>query len=592
MDGTRWLLTVALVLAAGIAWAADDVAVTEADDVGEAAGAAPIESRVTRDIDVDLIDLDRLREAVEGERGRDQVRLSLEQCVFLALENNQNILVTEYEPLKAAGDILAARGVFDPMLTSMATYLRASQQASPEIRQFGGIDSTEVYRTSSSTAVAGMMPWGTLYNLQFDLSKEETTWNMFWEEWAGSVTLSVAQPLLRGRRRAVNTARIRIAKRAEEAAHEQLRLVVMTTVADAIKAYWDLVGAIETVKVSQESLANAERLLDINNKRLAIGTAAAIEVLQAKAGVATRQSELIAARARVSDAEDALKHLLDMRESGLFSTKQIVPLDRPAVAGLDLDELAKSEAALEESSAAALEHRPEIALGQIEIEMARLDRGVAGDNLLPDFSVTGSLTQGGRDHFLRESFRGIRERRDKAYTVGFNASMPLGNRLARGTFQRADRTLHQAEKRLEKTKQELLLQVRLAARAVDTSQILVESNRQTRALQETNVVAEEKRLRLGVTTSYQVLQIQGDLTAAQTQEVQAQVAYEKALVDLRLAEGAILSALGIEFGAPEPERPVSYVRSVVPGRADFPGVATWVDKVRKKVAPRTDGPAD
>ena len=136
------------------------------------------------------------------------------------------------------------------------------------------------------------------------------------------------------------------------------------------------------------------------------------------------------------------------------------------------------------------------------------------------------------------------------------------------------------------------LPVRLAARAVDTSQILVESNRQTRALQETNVVAEEKRLRLGVTTSYQVLQIQGDLTAAQTQEVQAQVAYEKALVDLRLAEGAILSALGIEFGAPEPERPVSYVRSVVPGRADFPGVATWVDKVRKKVAPCTDGPAD
>ena len=63
MDGTRWLLTVALVLAAGFAWAADDVAVTEADDVGEAAGAAPIESRVTRDIDVDLIDLDRLREA-------------------------------------------------------------------------------------------------------------------------------------------------------------------------------------------------------------------------------------------------------------------------------------------------------------------------------------------------------------------------------------------------------------------------------------------------------------------------------------------------------------------------------------------------
>jgi len=78
------------------------------------------------------------------------------------------------------------------------------------------------------------------------------------------------------------------------------------------------------------------------------------------------------------------------------------------------------------------------------------------------------------------------------------------------------------------------------------------------------VAAEEKRLELGLTSSYQVLDMQDDLTAAQSQEVQAVIALEKAFVDLRLAEGSLLEFLGIEFLPPEPEPTIGFVRSVVP----------------------------
>ena len=560
----RFLAAVTMTLFAGAAWSADEAIEGATPATSGVEERIDLEREVSREINVDLIDLERLREAVEGQQGRERLRLTLQECVQLALQNNRDILVTEFEPQKAEADVFSARGEFDPLFSVTASYIRATQQLSPEYRLFSGVSSTEAYRTMSNTAVSGKLHWGTMYDVTLDVSKEETTWNSFIEEWSGNLTLTVAQPLLRGRRPSVNTARIRIAKQGEEAAEHQLRLAVMTTVAQVVKAYWDLAGATEAVKVSSEALANAERLLAISKKRLEIGTAAAIEVLQAKAGVAVRQSDLISARARVADAEDVLKHLLDMRDDGIFSAKQIIPVDRPAVGNLNIEDLAKSDEALRQSIVLALENRPEIHLALIEIENAKIQLAQAEDGMLPAVDLTGSVSQGGRDRYASELFKDIRLRSDNGYTVGFRASVPIGNRAARGLHERGQLALRQAEQRLEKTKQELMLKVRMAARAVSTSQILVESNRQSRALQETNVVAEEKRLRLGVTTSYRVLEIQKDLTAAQTQELQAQVAYQKALVELRLAEGALLPTLGIEFEPPQVEPPVSYLKSISP----------------------------
>ena len=176
--------------------------------------------------------------------------------------------------------------------------------------------------------------------------------------------------------------------------------------------------------------------------------------------------------------------------------------------------------------------------------------------------------QGKRGPLSNDVFEGIFSRDDNMFSIGVKGQVVLGNRAARGAFTRADLTAKQAETKLERTKQELMLRVRLATRALYTSQILIESNKQLSKLQETNVAAEEKRLRLGVSTSYRVLQMQTDLLAAQTQEVQARIGYEKALVDLRLAEGTVLDSLGIEFEAPEPEPPVTFVRGI--GIADPP----------------------
>jgi outer membrane protein TolC len=303
-------------------------------------------------------------------------------------------------------------------------------------------------------------------------------------------------------------------------------------------------------------MSNAERLLTLNEKRLEIGTGAAIDVVQARAGLAARQSDVISAMGTVGDATNRLRNLLNVEQGEPLQQRRLIPVNKPSPNEAEVD--------LEASLDRALEMRPEIHSAELAIESARLNKMVAKNDLLPQLDIGGSVFQGGRGPDKDDVFDGVKDRSDNSYSVNIQGSVPIGNRAARGQYQRTRIEVSEAERQLEKTKQDIMLTVRTAYTAIETNRTLVESSEQSRKLQEVNVAAEEKRLELGLTSSYQVLDIQDDLTAAQSQEVQAVIALEKAFVDLRLSEGSLLDMLGIDFVPPEPEPTIGFVRSVVP----------------------------
>lgn len=508
-------------------------------------------------IDLDAIDLDLLYEAIEAQPEEDAIEMSLAECIEIALRQNQEIAVVSFEPLKVDGDIMAAKGEFDPQLAGNMSYSHSETEASSQIQQFGGIAQLESDTSSGSASLGGRTPWGTLYNMAFTIAEDKSTFSAFAEEWSGGLGFTVTQPLLRGFGPKVVQARVRLAKVSRDIAETQVHLSVMNTVAEVVRAYVDLAGAVEQLRVSEESLRNAERLLDVNRKRLEIGTAAALDVLQAKAGLASRQSDYIAARSRIRDAEDRLKQLLDMRDDVRFADVAIRPVTQPVAEDIELSE----EAAV----AQALEHRPDVRASELEIESSQIEQRRAANDMLPQVDVEGNVFRGGRGPQDDDVFDGItKDEGDLQYGWTINASVPLGNRAARGAYHRAKINVDQSEQRLEQTRQQVILNVRLALRAVETNKVLMESNRQSVALQESNVAAEEKRLELGMTTSYRVLQVQEDLTTAQTQQVQAMINYFKSVVDLWLAEGVLLENLGVAFEPQEPVEPVGFVRSVMP----------------------------
>lgn len=530
----------------------------------QAAGQDPVEveEEIAQEIDlfetmnIDLVDLEKLRENVEVRFGGEDIRLSLMDSVHRSLGTNHDILITEYEPLRARANLRSTWGDFDPVLNASATYTEFTQSANAQTVAFGGITSIQSWSTTTQLSLDGFLPWGTQYSFFLNIDKEETTFNRFVEEFSGGAGVTLTQPILRGNGLASNFSRVRIARNNFEISHAQLEQTLLNTVAEVIRAYWDLVGAIETLRVRQKSLTNAQNLFDINERRLELGMAAVIDVLQAKAGVAARYSDVIAAHVGIADAEDRLKQLLDMRGDGYFSPDGIIPTDRPNVVAIPLEERLSMDL--------ARRYRPEMRLSELEIENAVIDQKRARNDLLPQFDASITYSQGGRNHKLRQVFRAIQENDDDTLSISLQGSLPIGNRTARGAYQNAKLTTRQAERRLLQTETDLMLNVRRAMRSVISSEALVASNNRARIIQEANVAAEEKKLRLGTTTSQNVLELEEDLTLAETQEVQSMTDYEKALIDLQLAEGTLLSNLGIAFEGQEEVPPVSYWQSVFP----------------------------
>ena len=434
-----------------------------------------------------------------------------------------------------------------------------------QIQALTRMDSIGTTQDDRALGVGGKLVYGTQYALQGTWGDEESTYGNIGKQYNHHARPHADPAGARAASgRSTNTVRIQQAKNMRTMSDAQLKLAMLKTVGDVVKSYWGLVGAVETVKVADESLRNAERLLQINETRQRIGTAADIEVLQAKAGVAVRQSEWIGTTTRSADASDMLKQALVMQDGDLFSKSIIVPTDRPNPSNAGLFDFSNYDASLDASVQRALANRPEITMSDMELANAQLEVYKSRNEMLPQLDVVGMYGQGGRDNSLHDAFQGIWSKDNFSWSIGMEGAVAINNRAARGMNTRARITERQSEERRKQTEIALQTAVHVAARNVKTSQILVESNRQAVRLQEANVTAEEKRLRLGVTTSFQVLRIQEDLTAARLQELRALISYETALVDLQIAEGTLLDNLGIKLETSSTETPVTYWESIKP----------------------------
>src|SRR6266567_729748 len=133
----------------------------------------------------------------------------------------------------------------------------------------------------------GLSP-GTQLSVNFNNSRYSTdatryTYNPFVNS---SLGFTITQPLLQGFGASLNRRFIRIARNSQKVADLTFRQQVMDTVSGIARLYTDLVSLNEDVKVKQESLRLAERLLEDNKTQVEQGTQAPIEVTRANAAVA------------------------------------------------------------------------------------------------------------------------------------------------------------------------------------------------------------------------------------------------------------------------------------------------------------------
>src|ERR1017187_10420541 len=149
----------------------------------------------------------------------------------------------------------------------------------------------------------------------------------------GYLDLQISQNLLQGLSAGVNNRDIRVAKNNVKVSNLQVKRQVITTVSAVLNLYWDLVSFNEDVRIKEQALATAEKLLDDNKKSVEIGTLSPIEVTRAAAEASSSKEDLLIAQTNVQQQEMVLKNAISRNgaASAWLDEVHIIPLDRTEV---------------------------------------------------------------------------------------------------------------------------------------------------------------------------------------------------------------------------------------------------------------------
>lgn len=386
---------------------------------------------------------------------------------------------------------------------------------------------------------------------------------------SGAFSLSLVQPLWRGAGTTVNRRFIRIANLQRDIADDVFRAQVIQTVFDVIRLYWDYVSLTQDVDVKRQALTAAERLHDDTRAQIDEGTQAPIQLTQAQALVATNRQMLNEAEGLAQQQELLLKEVLTRRgiADPALAAARIVPLT-PSPAP-ETDALPPLASLLHD----ALGHRPDLALARRQLEASNtsligsrnalrpevnLVASIQGNGLAgrpnPDLAAGSTPTDPAFVGAYRDALRQILKADYRDLAAGVQVTVPLQNRIAKADAARDLVQVRQTAIRIAQVESQVRLEVGNAWIAVQRARVSVDAAVETKRLQEEAVAVERERFDAGVSTTYNVIQMEANLALARSAEVSARGVYAKARAALDRATAATLDVHHVIVDAARGER--------------------------------------
>jgi outer membrane protein len=477
---------------------------------------------------------------------RPVIRLTPDEAVRRALENNIELAVERLNPLLQDLSLAQVRGIYRPTVTSLVNM--SSAMPLPTSLLTGG---TKVKNDTINVnaGVTQALPWygGTVTafwnNPRTDTTSSFATLN---PQYTPQIQVSLAQPLIRNfkidnTRQSLLTTAISL-----DISNTTLRARIINTEASTRNAYWDMVAAIRAVDVARQSLSLAEKLVEDNKIRVEVGTLAPIDIVQAEAEAASRRQTLTVAEATRQTAELTLKRLIVANTDDPLWNAVLDPTGTVQVESRTVD--------LEGAIKRALTDRTDLINARRTLESSDINIRYLRNQTRPDLSAT--LTYGtrglGGNTFVRQgndiidtipggwadAMRTLLKRDYPTWTVGVNFSYPIGQSTQDAQHARAKVQYQQSQAQLRALELQVATEVTNAALQVASTQQRVEAARAARTLSERRLEAEQTKFDVGMQTNFFVVQAQRDLLDAQITELRANLDYQKAIIELERVQAA------------------------------------------------------
>jgi outer membrane protein TolC len=467
------------------------------------------------------------------------VKVSLEQLIRSAVENNVAVQFARLGPAISEAQVVAAEAAFDWTLFSNANW---SNQDAPRVgTSFSGSSfSPGVDRFESLTNTTGLrrvLVGGGRLTVQQDLSYNDNSTrgqqNNPNPAQQASFTAQWDQPLLKGAGADVTQAEIRIQRNAERASVQTLRRDLIRVVSDVEKTYWELLQSYADLLILERLKERGEKTRDQLRTRAKLDANQA-QIADAVSRVERRKVDVMRAQTRIRLLSDRLKALANDPALPVGSEIQLIPADRPIDAPIRFSLL--------DSLRQAIQNRPEVQQAVIAIDDSSIRQVVARNQRLPDLNLRLQTRWASLDDNFVD------------YLIGGSFEMPIGNRRAEAEYRRRRLERMQTVLAYKNSVQTVITETKAALdRTLDSyKQIAQTADARLAASEVLRVLLLEKQFDQGISVERLDLELnrQESLAQAEREEVQSHVEYNANLADLFAAMGTLLERNRIEMVVP------------------------------------------
>lgn len=512
--------------------------------------------------------------AIVSASGLSAETLNLTEAVRQALQNNFDIRIESINPEIASDQLSIARGAFEPSFFSSVLYENSERKqnvldfvssgANPDLL----IWDEENLRLESG--IGGKTPWGLEYKFSTNLDIIDNSTNrraptfsesvysevngadapdgfnfdsygpLYTPEYESFVGVTLSQPLLRGSGPEVVQAEANIAKIEVSASELERQITITNKLVEVVNAFYDLSFGAENLRVKHEAIELAEQFHQEAQRKFEVGRASEIDVARAEVKVSEAREEAILAEDFRRDRQIALMQLIvpGWNGSSVYADYQVEVV---------FDQVSPPED-LPRVTAGALNQRPDLRLAEMRRDQEDVREVYSRSRLLPSLDLQFRYGLNGYGGDVEDTYDAIGEASEPAMAVGLTFSMPLGgNRIGKSEARLAKRRREQASLNIHKTRTEISLQVLNASRRIETFVQRLETAVKSRELAEKALAAEQKRFENGLSSSFDVLDLQTQLSDARTRELAAQVDLKKSEAELWSVSGELLPQLGVSL---------------------------------------------
>jgi outer membrane protein len=510
----------------------------------------------------------------------EQQPLTLREAIALALTNNKDIEVARDNVKIAEYDLLSVHGAYDPRFSAQSYYERIITPATSFLSGAAKVETSDI---TGTTRLEGLAPkFGGNYHIDFSSVRQTSNsqFSVLNPQYPTALTFSFAQPLGRGLRFDLPRRQIEVAKKNLSLTDAQFRQRAIEVITSVQRSYWDLVFALRNLQIQRDSLNDARTQLAHNRRMVAEGSLAPIDVVAAETQVANFEQAEFSALEDVNRAENNLKNMIAENQRAKLWNLSLIPTDQA--------DLALPQVSLPDAMNAAMQNRQELRQSDLAREINVLDQKLYRDQTKPEIDLVGSygmtgnagtltstanpLTASNEAQRVRvnelsvlaglqplppvlttpisgdlfggygQSLANLGSNQFNNFRVGVAISLPLHNRTAEGQLGHSLVEGKRIATQREQLEQLIQVEVRNALQSLTTSEARLRSAAIARSTAEQQYESEKRKLDVGQSTVFFVLERQTALATARGNELRAQTDLNKAVAELQRVTGNSLAA--------------------------------------------------